>query len=91
MWEIGTLTYELLFKKCPYEKDILEMMQGQRKLENLSELRFSSVIPASEEAKDFIRRALEKNPSKRLSLDEGLSHPFLNQSYKEMTNHKLIR
>jgi serine/threonine protein kinase len=90
MWEIGTLAYELLFKKCPYEKDILEMMKGQRKLEDLSELRFPSVIPASEEAKDFIRKALEKNPSKRLSLDESLCHPFLNQSYKEMSNIKVI-
>lgn len=45
------------------------MMQGQRKLENLSELRFPALIQISEQAKNFIKRALDKDPSRRMSLD----------------------
>lgn len=68
MWEIGTLTYELLFKQCPFEADIIEMMTGQRRLENLSDLYFPPRFSISDDAKDFITKALDKNPSKRMNL-----------------------
>lgn len=66
------------------------MMQGLRKMEDLSELVFPSHLPVSEEAKDFIRRALNKNSVHRMSLDEALGHKFLLNSAKEMELYKFI-
>lgn len=60
MWEIGILTYELLFKKCPFETDIMQMIQGHRRSHSLSELAFPSHTAVSNEAKDFLVRALQK-------------------------------
>lgn len=59
-------------------------MQGTRKMEDLSELIFPAHIPVSEEAKDFIRRALNKSSVRRMSLDEAINHKFLLNSAKEM-------
>ena len=41
---------------------------------------FPEHIPLSEDVKNIITRVLVKNPSKRLSLDEVLAHPFLNST-----------
>jgi serine/threonine protein kinase len=62
MWEIGTLAYELLFKRCPFERDIIEMMKGHRNTSSLSDLKFPSHISVSSEAKDFLLKSLAKNP-----------------------------
>lgn len=68
--------YELLYAVCPFEQDILEIAQGQRSPAALSALYFPHQYPVSEEAKDFMTRALDKNPQTRLTIEEALSHPF---------------
>ena len=57
MWEIGTLTYELLFGKCPFEKDIINMMHGARSRE-LSQLVIPKDANLTPEATDFIHKSL---------------------------------
>lgn len=44
-------------------------MNGRRDTSSLSELTFPAHIPVSPEAKDFLLRALNKNPYERMRID----------------------
>ncbi len=41
------------------------------------ELSFPATPAVSEEGKEFIWRLLEKDPAKRMEMEEALAHPFL--------------
>ncbi len=45
----------------PFEEDILAIIQGAQSAAELSNLSFPAKYPVSEEAKDFMRKTLEKN------------------------------
>jgi serine/threonine protein kinase len=47
------------------------------------DLVFPSYVELSASAKDFLTRALRKNPAERMDLDEMLAHPFLKDRKKE--------
>ena len=63
----------MLFGKPPYETP--DVKQTYKRIK-MNEYQFPD-IPCSEEAKDLIDNILQLDPSKRLSLDEILQHPFL--------------
>jgi aurora kinase len=73
VWSIGILTYELLYKKIPFEikslSDLTKIMH--------EDVQFSSERDVSSCAKDFIQRCLCKNPRRRLSIGEALDQNFL--------------
>ncbi|XP_054715944.1 serine/threonine-protein kinase 17A-like [Uloborus diversus] len=76
MWSIGILTYVLLSGHSPFGGDTKQetfcnITRGT--LEFPSDL-FGTV---SNNAKDFIRRLLVREPSERMSAKECLSHPWL--------------
>jgi serine/threonine protein kinase len=78
MWSIGILTYVLLSGHSPFGGD-----SKQDTFYNITSgnLEFPSDIftDRSDCAKDFIRRLLVQEPSKRLSVKECLAHPWLNE------------
>jgi serine/threonine protein kinase len=83
MWSFGVILYILLsgcFPFSGYDKNIIfeKIRKGQYKLhaklwENVS-------IPA----KDLIRGLLTLNPEKRLTVDQALAHPWIQQTGAEL-------
>jgi aurora kinase len=72
VWSLGVLAYEFLCGFAPFEakeyEDTLEKIQKE-------EVVFPEHVSAT--AGDFISRLLQKDPAKRMSLDQALSHAFL--------------
>jgi serine/threonine protein kinase len=50
----------------------------------LPDLTFPQNANASADAKDFIERLLEKDPEKRMSIEEALKHSFILSSGSEL-------
>ena len=71
-WAIGILAFECLVGRAPFESDSTE--ETYRRI-----LAEEPDIPerASPEARDFIRRCLEKDPNRRLGALQMLSHPWM--------------
>jgi serine/threonine protein kinase len=72
LWCVGILTYELLTGKPPFEA------KNQRTTEQKIKkgvIRFPIYI--SNQAKNFIKSFLQKNPNDRMTLEEAENHPFI--------------
>lgn len=70
VWSLGVLLYTMVFRKSPF---------------NSSEAILNSplVLPSAEDNSglyDLLRKMLQKNPLKRIRLDEIVTHPFLNNN-----------
>ena len=79
-WACGVICYALLFGRPPFETNhakttYAKIKSGKYDFPN-------TVVP--EEAKDFIKRTLQLDPKKRLTIPEMLQHPFI----KTVTNFK---
>jgi calcium-dependent protein kinase len=76
LWSVGVLAYVLLCGYAPFngntDKDILQRVKIGRF--GFPEAEWHGV---SNDAKDFIRRLLELNPSKRMSAQEALDHRWI--------------
>lgn len=71
-WACGVLAYELLVGAPPFARNTRE--ETYRSILS-SEVRFPAWV--SDEAQDWIRRSLEKDPSKRPSVMDLLKHPWV--------------
>ncbi len=76
-WSFGILLFEMLCGLPPFYVENLEKMYDMIKN---SAVKFPRRINLSEDAKDVIRKLLEKNPKKRLGSQNGIEeikkHPF---------------
>jgi len=76
IWSLGVLAYVLLTGFSPFGGDT-----DQETLRNIStaSLDFPSELfeGVSDEAKDFIADCLQRDPKKRLSVDQCLTHPWI--------------
>lgn len=72
-WAIGVLTYEFLTGKPPFESN----SQAPNKLDSIKkgEIKFPNFV--SWEAKDFISKLLEIDPTRRIDLRTAVAHPFI--------------
>ena len=86
LWASGIILYSMLCGYLPFDdKDNDRLFRKILKCK----IEFPKKIVISENAKDLIRKILKPEPSKRITLDEILEHPFLiygNKKYKEKIN-----
>lgn len=75
-WSLGVLAYNLLVGRCPFES---ESVRSTYQMIREQDVRFPArVAPElSEEAKDFIRVALNRNSQHRPTVLQMSGHPFL--------------
>jgi len=74
IWSIGVIAYVMLTGRPPFKgrtnKDIFTHIIKDQ-------LRFPSDVELSDGFKDFVKKALVKNPYKRISIEEALRHPWV--------------
>lgn len=77
MWSIGVICYVLLSGLSPFmgESDVVTLGNVTVGRYNFNDKIFDSV---SEDAKDFIRKLLTRDTTKRLSAQDALGHAWLN-------------
>ncbi|KAK0423251.1 hypothetical protein QR680_008047 [Steinernema hermaphroditum] len=78
MWSAGVLTYVLLSGISPFLGD-----SDQETLGNVQKTQYSLDVAEfddiSDNAKDFIKRLLQKAPQNRMSVAEALEHPWMRE------------
>merc|ERR1712087_952721 len=74
IWSIGVITYVMLTGRPPFKgktnKDIFTRIIKEK-------LKFPSDVDLSDGFKDFVRKALVKNPHKRLTMEDALRRPWV--------------
>ena len=72
IWSIGIITFQLFFGELPYKSniDFKEYVKNIKSTYNLSN-------NITNEFKDFLDKTLNKNPSRRMTIEECLSHPWV--------------
>ena len=72
IWSIGIITFQLFFGELPYKSkiDFKEYVKNIKSTYNLSN-------NITSEFKDFLDKTLNKNPSRRMTVEECLSHPWV--------------
>lgn len=78
LWCLGVLMYEFLYGHAPFEAD--DQKATYERISNV-DLKFDARPVVSEDAKDLIRKLLQKDPKQRLSWKEVSNHKFI-QTYK---------
>ena len=74
MWAIGVICYTMLIGRPPFESP--DVKQTYKKI-RAGAFSFPEHVPVCGYAKDFIRRCLTVDITKRISLNEMLEHDFL--------------
>ena len=91
-WSFGILLFEMLCGLPPFYVENVDKMY---ELIKNSSVKFPRRITLSEDAKDVIRKLLEKNPKKRLGSQNGIeeikSHPFFASIDFDMVEQKKMK
>jgi serine/threonine protein kinase len=81
MWSFGVILYLLITGHTPFNGS-----NPQELLENVLESSFtmeeSEWIDFSPEARDLVQKLLIKNPSKRMTSEQALAHPWFRDRYE---------
>lgn len=94
LWSLAVITYEILSGitpfEVPYEGDPDRVLTNTEISLNITLVRYTmeeeGIADASPEAKDFIRRILVRNPSKRPTLEECFEHRWMTMPDLERPN-----
>ena len=78
MWSVGVITYALLSGTTPFKGDHMDSILKEQMTGHID---FSRKIwtGISQDAKEFIMQCCATSPKKRLTVDEALSHPWLDK------------
>jgi len=75
IWSIGVITYVMMSRRPPFggptNKDIFTKILKYK-------LKWPRDANWSNELKDFLRRIIEKDTFKRMTMDMALAHPWVN-------------
>eukprot|EP00754_Rhynchopus_humris_P004497 Rhum_TRINITY_DN12277_c0_g1::Rhum_TRINITY_DN12277_c0_g1_i1::g.50619::m.50619/K08850/AURKX; aurora kinase, other len=86
-WCIGVFCYESLYGKAPFTADDDIAMTKKILAQDYTFPEVSPPIPA--EAQNLISSLLQKDPKRRISLDDVLNHPFITKYYKKPKEAKV--
>ena len=88
-WSIGILTYLLLCGKLPFSDEHSEREVARQTIHE--KLSFTQPIweKKSKEAKDFVNKLLNKDPKKRMSVKEALTHSWIKKYYPLVVEERL--
>ncbi|CAK57988.1 unnamed protein product (macronuclear) [Paramecium tetraurelia] len=84
IWSVGVIIYTLLIGKPPFETSDVKTTYNKI---SQCQFNFPDHIQISENARNLISRILILDPSKRLTLDEILAHPFMTSNPIPKTTH----
>ena len=89
MWSIGVILYYILSGKFPFTGNSnFEIFEKIQKNEPVFKNLFKDI---SQNAIDFIKKCLVKNPNERLSAKECLSHPWLEPIFKHIHSDVFLK
>ena len=74
IWALGINTYYLITRKYPFK--VCKERKDMYKSICADDFSFEGIFNKSPEVNDFIRRCLEKDKSKRITIEEVLNHPW---------------
>ena len=77
IWSIGIIIFQMFFGELPY-KDNNDFKEYVKNIKSI----YYNCDNISNEFKDLLNKMLNKNPSRRITIDECLSHPWV---YKKNT------
>lgn len=75
VWSMGVVFYEMLFGENPFFA--LNPKEINEKIDHLACDRLPFPRKVSEEAMDFLRKTIQKNPNNRMDWDGCFSHPLI--------------
>ena len=79
IWSIGIIIFQMFFGELPYKEDndFKEYVKNIKKIYNYCD-------NISYEFKDILDKMLNKNASRRINIDECLSHPWIHKQNTEI-------
>ena len=78
MWSIGVIWYILLTGKPPFYAKKVESICNKIAFQEPS---YDDWDHLSKESKDFVKNLLIKNPSERMTPEQALKHPWINNEF----------
>jgi serine/threonine protein kinase len=80
LWACGIILFSMISKSFPFQSQDrkLTFQQIKQKTPDFSNKSFKEDV--SPECVEFIKKLLEKDPEKRLTVDQALKHPFFHNS-----------
>ena len=85
IWTLGVLLYQMIYARPPFKADKVEDLYTKIAC---SELTFPTAPDVSSSLKDLLRRILQKDPIRRLNLDEARSHLWLDSCHETETSER---
>lgn len=78
-WSLGVLTYEFLVGKPPFEAPL-----QNETYKRISKVQLVFPSGVSKEAENFIRRLLQRDPSRRMRVEDIPNHAFMKKHIKSL-------
>jgi serine/threonine protein kinase len=79
IWSIGIIIFQMFFGELPY-KDNNDFKEYVKNIKST----YNNCDNISNEFKDLLDKMLNKNPSRRITIDECLSHPWVHKQNTEI-------
>lgn len=88
MWSLGVIVYMMLVGYPPFDDTTFHFLVKKTKYKPLL-FKAEDWAPISEEAKDFVKNLLDKDPSSRMTAQQALEHDWLRNSCRAASEARL--